>query len=231
MTRHTRQGCRAMSAVPFFRPAARLCIYCICCVLCVVLVGCAGMTGNGGGNAAGPTPSPTQPAAVPTSTPRPADGGAVVGTTTPTPWVPPTALVGTPIPGAQATLTAAPRLRTAPLTIINSSGEQVHMTVEIADTPEARELGLMHRSSMPPDAGMLFDFGQDTTSGFWMYNTILPLSIAFITADGTILAIRDMQPLDTTVIEAPAPYRYALEANQGFFAAHNITPGDRAILP
>ncbi len=221
-----------MNAVPFFRPAARLCIYCICCAVCVVLTGCAGMSGNGGGGTGGTAPSPAQPTAVPTAvpttTPRPADGG---GTRTPTPWVPPTALVGTPIPGAQATLTAAPRLRTAPLTIINSSGEQVHMTVEIADTPEARELGLMHRSGMPPDAGMLFDFGQDTTSGFWMYNTILPLSIAFITADGTILAIRDMQPLDTTVIEAPAPYRYALEANQGFFAAHNIMPGDRAILP
>jgi uncharacterized membrane protein (UPF0127 family) len=139
--------------------------------------------------------------------------------------------VGTPIPGAEATLTAAPSLRTATLTIINSTGEQIRITVEIADTPQARELGLMHRSSMPPDAGMLFDFGEDTTGGFWMYNTILPLSIAFITADGIILSIEDMQPLDTTVITAPGPYRYALETNQGFFAAHRIVPGNRVILP
>jgi hypothetical protein len=139
--------------------------------------------------------------------------------------------VGTPRPGAEATLTAAPPLRTAPLTIINSKGEEVRITVEIADTPQAREVGLMHRSSMPPDHGMLFDFGEDTTSGFWMQNTILPLSIAFIKADGTILNIADMQPLDIDTTAAAGPYRYALETNQGFFTAHSIVAGNRVILP
>jgi uncharacterized membrane protein (UPF0127 family) len=146
-------------------------------------------------------------------------------------WVPPTALVGTPIPGAEATLTAAPRLRTGTLTITNSRGEQVNMTVEIADTPDTRQLGLMFRSSMPADAGMLFDFGEDTNGGFWMQNTILPLSIAFIAADGKIVDIKDMQPLDTTTVGSSGPYRYALEANQGFFRAHNISPGDQVRLP
>src|SRR5687768_10902047 len=146
-------------------------------------------------------------------------------------WVPPTALVGTPRPGAEATLTAAPSLRTAPLSITNKSGETIHMTVEIADTDASRQLGLMFRSSMPPNGGMIFDFQGDTTSGFWMQNTILPLSIAFIKADGTIIDIRDMQPLDTNAIGPSEAYRYALETNQGFFAANGITIGDRVTLP
>lgn len=150
---------------------------------------------------------------------------------TTTPWMPPTALVGTPLPGAQATLTAAPALRKATLIIANSQGQNVNMTVEIADTEPARELGLMFRESMPVNAGMLFDFGGDTNSGFWMQNTILPLSIAFITADGRIISIQDMRPLDITGINAPGPYRYALETNQGFFAVNGIAVGDRVTLP
>ncbi len=175
-----------------------------------------------------PTATQTQPTAI-QATPRPTSASAASATGTA--WVPPTAVVGTPVPGAQATLTAAPALRTAPLTIINSKGEEVRMIVEIADTPESRQLGLMHRSSMPPDHGMLFDFGENTTSGFWMANTILPLSIAFITADGAILNVEDMQPLDTNTTHAAGPYRYALETNQGFFAAHSIVAGNKVILP
>ncbi len=151
-----------------------------------------------------------------------------------TAWVPPTALIGTPIPGAEATLAAAPPLKTETLVITNSRGSQGHLvnvTVEIADTEPSRELGLMFRPSIPPDAGMLFDFGGDANSGFWMQNTILPLSIAFIKADGTILDVKDMQPLDTTTISAPGPYRYALETNQGFFKVHHIAPGDRVAFP
>src|SRR5688500_10286101 len=146
-------------------------------------------------------------------------------------WVPPTALAGTPRPGAEATLTSAPSLRSSPLSIINKAGETIDMTVEIADTDVSRQLGLMFRSSMPPNAGMLFDFQGDTSSGFWMQNTILPLSIAFIKADGTIIDIRDMQPLDTNAIGPSEAYRYALETNQGFFAAHGIAIGDRVTLP
>ncbi|MDQ3929272.1 MAG: DUF192 domain-containing protein, partial [Chloroflexota bacterium] len=152
-------------------------------------------------------------------------------TATATPWVPPTALAGTPIPGAVATLTAAPSLERATITLTNKAGEQFVMTVEIADTDEARGLGLMFRPSMDPDAGMLFDFGEDTNASFWMANTILPLSIAFIQADGTIIDIQDMQPLDTTSIGPNASYRYALETNQGYFRAHNLMPGDKVTLP
>ncbi len=178
----------------------------------IAVAGCGGTAGPVAQNTQ--VPSSTLPAASPT-----------------TAWVPPTALVGTPRPGAEATLTAAPGLKTAPLSITNKAGEMINMTVEIADTDASRQLGLMFRSSMPPDAGMLFDFQQDTNSGFWMQNTILPLSIAFIKADGTIIDIRDMQPLDTTAIGPSESYRYALETNQGFFAAHNIAIGDHATLP
>jgi len=166
-----------------------------------------------------------QPA--PTSTTQ----GQAQATPSATPWVPPTALAGTRIPGAEATLTAAPVLQTGILTITNKKGEKVNMTVEIADTNESRELGLMHRASMDPDAGMLFSWTEDVEGGFWMYNTILPLSIAYISADGTILNIEDMQPLDQNTTRAAGPYRYALEANQGYFRAHEITAGDKVTLP
>jgi uncharacterized membrane protein (UPF0127 family) len=145
--------------------------------------------------------------------------------------VPPTALVGTPLPGALATLTAAPQLQTGLLTITNKKGEKVNMTVEIADTEASRTLGLMHRSQMDPDSGMLFSWTEDIEGGFWMHNTILPLSIAFIGADGTILNVEDMQPLDENTTHAAGPFRYALEANQGFFRAHDITAGDKVTLP
>ena len=105
------------------------------------------------------------------------------------------------------------------------------MMVELANDEPSRELGLMYRASMPENEGMLFDFQGDTTSSFWMANTILPLSIAFIKADGTVLDIQDMKALDQTTVNSPGPYRYALEANQGFFRAHNIAAGDRANLP
>ena len=176
------------------------------------------------------TPTVAVPTAgVPTLPATPA--GPVGQAGSPTPWVPPTALVGTPIPGAEATLTAAPPLQMGTLTITNSLGEKVNMRVEIADTGPSQELGLMFRPSVPPDAGMLFDFKGETNKGFWMENTILPLSIAFFGQDGTTISIADMQPLDTSTVYAAAPYYYALEANQGFFRAHNINAGDKASFP
>ena len=187
-------------------------------VFALLLVGCGSVT---------PTAQPVDATASSAATSLQAQGA----TPTATQWVPPTALAGTPIPGAVPTLAAAPPLERSTITLTNKAGEQFVMTVEIADTDEARGLGLMFRSSMDPDAGMLFDFEEDTTSSFWMANTILPLSIAFIEADGNIIDIRDMQPLDTTSIGPGAPYRYALETNQGYFRAHNLAPGDKVTLP
>src|SRR5438067_1683619 len=169
-----------------------------CCLLAAY--GCDTPAPPGRPSPEGVTAQPASASPVATSTPMPTP----VPTSTPaapsasagTPWVPPTALAGTPIPGAEATLTAAPVLTRTTLSITNSRGEQVNMTVEVADTEPSRELGLMFRPSMPPDEGMLFVFEGDTTSGFWMANTILPLSIAFIDESSKILDIHDMQPLD-----------------------------------
>ncbi|MER3404798.1 MAG: hypothetical protein C4289_06230 [Chloroflexota bacterium] len=114
--------------------------------------------------------------------------------------------------------------------ITTAHGAQVIVYVEIADTPELRALGLMNREALAEDHGMLFVFEQDVQVPFWMKDTLIPLSIAFIAADGTIVDIKDMQPLDLSLVYSQAPYRYALEVNQGFFAAHGIGIGDTAMV-
>jgi uncharacterized protein len=108
-------------------------------------------------------------------------------------------------------------------------GTTVDLRVEIADTQQMREVGLMCRRSLDPDAGMLFVFEESTRDGFWMKNTFIPLSIAFMTDRWQLVGIMDMRvapdPADPPASDvwAPAkPYRYALEVNQGFFKNHDL---------
>jgi uncharacterized membrane protein (UPF0127 family) len=109
---------------------------------------------------------------------------------------------------------------------VRIKGHTVH--VEVARTPAEQQVGLMHRTSMPADRGMLFVFPQARLQGFWMKDTRLPLSIAFIAADLTITDIADMRPLDdVTIHRSTQPVPYALEVNQGWFAERGITAGDR----
>ena len=115
--------------------------------------------------------------------------------------------------------------------IINSGGERVEVPVEIAATDAERERGLMGRTALAEDAGMLFVFDQEQPLSFWMRDTLIPLSIAFIDSEGRIVDIQDMQPLDETPHTSAGPARYALEVNQGFFKARGIQVGDRAVLP
>lgn len=96
---------------------------------------------------------------------------------------------------------------------------------EIADTPQSRERGLMQREQLCGDCGMLFVFERADRYAFWMKNTLLPLSIAFISADGHILNIEDMQPGTTALHYAAGAALYALEVNQGWFARNGIAPG------
>jgi len=117
------------------------------------------------------------------------------------------------------------------LTITNSFGEKVPVQVEIADTDAERQRGLMGRAALAEDAGMLFVFGQEQPLSFWMKNTLIPLSIAYIGEGGTIVDIQDMQPLDETSHPSAAPARYALEVNQGFFEARGVQVGDWIELP
>lgn len=107
----------------------------------------------------------------------------------------------------------------------------VPLLVEIADTPAKRSQGLMGRESLPDLAGMLFVWPEDTASGFWMKDTLIPLSIAFIDSNGAIVDIQDMEPLDETLHRSPKPYRWAVEANQGWFDEQGISVGDKVQLP
>lgn len=99
------------------------------------------------------------------------------------------------------------------------------LAVEIADTPEERAQGLMYRDHLADDRGMLFVYPDAQERRFWMKNTRIPLSIAFLDPAGTILSIADMKPLDTNTTPSGAPAMYALEVNKGWFAAHGVTVG------
>jgi len=105
------------------------------------------------------------------------------------------------------------------------------LSIEIAHTPAQRERGLMYRKSMPEDHGMLFVFPRDEQLSFWMKNTLIPLSIAFISTDGTIKQISDMQPESLANVPSDFSVRYALEVNQGYFTRHRIRVGEVVKLP
>ena len=102
---------------------------------------------------------------------------------------------------------------------------------EIADTPQSRERGLMQRTHLCANCGMLFVFEEAAQHGFWMKNTPLPLSIAFINADGIILNIAEMQPHTTAIHHAKGNALYALEMSRGWFAKRRIKRGQVVQLP
>ena len=110
---------------------------------------------------------------------------------------------------------------------------RVVLRVEVAQTLEARARGLMFRTHLPEDAGMLFVFERPARLAFWMKNTLIPLSIAFIDDRWRIVDIQDMDPPPPggkiPVYLSRVPARYALEVNQGFFRRHGITVGARVI--
>lgn len=101
------------------------------------------------------------------------------------------------------------------------------ITAEVARSQEERAIGLMHRTSMPTNHGMLFVFEQPAVHCFWMKNTLLPLSIAFLADDGSIVNIADMQPQNETSHCPAKPVRLALEMNQGWFAKRGLKAGSR----
>ena len=107
----------------------------------------------------------------------------------------------------------------------------IELEVELAMTPEEQILGLMYRETLEGNEGMLFVFPKERILSFWMKNTRIPLSIAFIKADGRILQIESMKPysLDTHVSREKA--QYALEMNDGWFRAHNVKEGDIVKIP
>lgn len=100
-----------------------------------------------------------------------------------------------------------------------------NVNAEVARTPDQRATGLMFRQAMPASDGMLFVFDEPATQCFWMKNTYIPLSTAFLADDGSIVNIADMQPQALDSHCSSKPVRYVLEMNQGWFAKRGIKPG------
>ena len=109
-------------------------------------------------------------------------------------------------------------------------GNVILMKLEVAATALQQEQGLMYRKSLDPDSGMVFVWQWTQQGSFWMENTYIPLSIAFLAPDGTIQEIQDMAPLDPTLHTPAEAYQYAIEVNQGFFSQNGIGVGDRVQL-
>jgi uncharacterized protein len=96
---------------------------------------------------------------------------------------------------------------------------------QVALTPEQRQIGLMFRAEMPQHEGMLFVFEEPAQQCFWMKNTLLPLTAAFVGDDGTIINLADMKPQTTDSHCSAKPVRFVLEMNQGWFAKRSIKAG------
>jgi uncharacterized protein len=102
---------------------------------------------------------------------------------------------------------------------------------EIAGTDAEREKGLMFRKTVPEGTGMLFVFDKDEKLSFWMKNTEVPLSIAYITSEGTVSEILDMKPFSLAPVISQSYVRYALEAPQGWFLRVGVKAGDKLEIP
>ena len=98
---------------------------------------------------------------------------------------------------------------------------------EIADTGRSRQRGLMYREFMPEHRGMLFVFSSPEPLCFWMRNTLIPLSIAYLDENAKVIDIFDMQPLDESSVCSTAPAQFALEVNQGWFERNQVKIGDQ----
>lgn len=117
------------------------------------------------------------------------------------------------------------------LEIQKASGEIVFVKAEIADSQESRQRGFMFRKKIPDGTGMLFVFETDQILQFWMKNTPHPLSIAYISSDGSIRDIFDMTPYSLSDVTSTGYVRYALEVPQGWFKKSGIAVGDTVSIP
>jgi uncharacterized protein len=119
----------------------------------------------------------------------------------------------------------------ARLLVARADGVSIWFEVELALSAASRSRGLMHRAHLAPQAGMWFDFGHDVQVAMWMKDTLIPLDMAFVTANGELVAIHHRaEPLSETVIRAPQAVRYVLETAGGRLADLAVTPGDRMRL-
>jgi len=123
-------------------------------------------------------------------------------------------------------LSSCSRSETSLPTVQLTIGETV-VTAEVVDTIPLRARGLMERTELDTDHGMLFVYPEEGMRSFWMKNTLIPLSIAFINAQGRIVHTADMEPLDETSVLSMYPAMYALEMNRGWFVRHGVQVGHR----
>jgi uncharacterized membrane protein (UPF0127 family) len=120
--------------------------------------------------------------------------------------------------------------KTAELSITTADGAVIPLSVEIAATEEERRQGLMFRTELEDGKGMIFLFEKDRILSFWMKDTLIPLSIAFLSSEGRITEIRDMEPRSLATVMSERSCRYALEAPQGWFARAGVGVGDRVAV-
>jgi uncharacterized protein len=136
---------------------------------------------------------------------------------------------------APAATTAAPSgeaARTVDYRLEPAQGDPVTVRLEVAADPATRARGLMEREEVPPGTGMVFLYPEDVAEAFWMKNTLVPLSIAFVAADGRVVSVHEMTPCkaDPCPSYAPAgPYRYAVELAAGSFPGAGVGPGSRVV--
>jgi uncharacterized membrane protein (UPF0127 family) len=115
-----------------------------------------------------------------------------------------------------------------PTALVHTAGGPLCVSLEVARTPEAQRQGLMYRSSLADGHGMLFVFPADADHQFWMKNTLIPLDMLFIAADGLVVGVHtDATPLSTAPIGVGRPSRYVLEVPGGWAARRGVAPGDR----
>jgi hypothetical protein len=133
--------------------------------------------------------------------------------------------------GRSASYGQGPTAPNPPLPTAQLRSGPVVVTVELARNADQRERGLMFRKSLADGKGMLFVFDADQILDFWMKNTTIPLSIAYMSSDGTVREIHDLEPLSLASVASGRSVRYALEVPRGWFDRVGLKAGDRFELP
>jgi uncharacterized membrane protein (UPF0127 family) len=121
-----------------------------------------------------------------------------------------------------------PTLKVEPLEILTARGP-ARFQVELADNARTREIGMMCRTALAPDRGMLFDFKTPQEVAFWMHNTLIPLDMLFIGADGRVFSMATARPRDDTPVPAGGPVRAVLEIPGGRARQLGVLPGDQVV--
>lgn len=133
-----------------------------------------------------------------------------------------------PLPG----VSAAVDFPVDHLTIVGADGRGHDFTVEVATTREQLMQGLMFRRTLAHDAGMIFDFGQTKPVSMWMKNTLIPLDMIFVGADGIVTGVAERAiPQSTEIISSPGPVRAVIEVDGGQAQADGIKAGDKVLFP